>query len=363
MDDLKNYFEIIDNDNGIRKMLLKAFIIPKTEHEKFTKYNGATKKCPKCKRHFPKNTYFFMSGGNNRYDGLHGMCKECEGTSFGWGRNKNYELQKDGLKYCKKCDRILPLNEIFFSKTTGRFNQKTGFMSNCKECNGHQFGIDSINNHREELGIKDGYKICTCCLNELPDSDDYFYKKNNRLNGSTICKYCRSQKNNKQYKRPYLNVSKKYNLNNNEKYCTKCEKIFKTEELNKYNNIYLCDECYKKYNRMKYEKRRSFKNNLPYNLTEEEWENTLKYFNNSCAYCGMSNDDCLKIFNRNLEQDHVIPLSHGGGFTKFNIIPSCRSCNSSKYNKSLDDFFMSSNNFTKLMYDKILQFIEEYKIT
>jgi len=62
-------------------------------------------------------------------------------------------------------------------------------------------------------------------------------------------------------------------------------------------------------------------------LTLEQWNDTIEYFDHRCAYCG-----------RQLEKltiDHIVPLSRGGAHTKENVVPACRSCNSSKHNSSL----------------------------
>lgn len=83
MNELKDCFEWQYDDSGFRRLVISNFEYPKTELENFQSYNGDTKICPRCKRALPKNTYFFASGGK-RYDGIHGICKECEGTSFGW---------------------------------------------------------------------------------------------------------------------------------------------------------------------------------------------------------------------------------------------------------------------------------------
>ena len=53
----------------------------------------------------------------------------------------------------------------------------------------------------------------------------------------------------------------------------------------------------------------------------EEWNNKLKEFNHSCAYCKSSDK---------IEQDHIIPLSKGGKHEINNIQPLCRSCNAQK---------------------------------
>ncbi len=43
-----------------------------------------------------------------------------------------------------------------------------------------------------------------------------------------------------------------------------------------------------------------------------------------CHYCNQKFDP------KNLTMDHVVPLARGGASTQNNIVPSCRSCNSSK---------------------------------
>ena len=62
-------------------------------------------------------------------------------------------------------------------------------------------------------------------------------------------------------------------------------------------------------------------------LTDTEWQETLEYFNHACAYCGRG--------DRPLTQEHIIPVSEGGGYTKENIVPACKPCNSKKRNKSI----------------------------
>lgn len=63
---------------------------------------------------------------------------------------------------------------------------------------------------------------------------------------------------------------------------------------------------------------------VEYTLTVEEWQKTLVAFNHRCAYCNSS---------KRIEQDHVVPISKGGGHTKENVVPACRSCNASKGNR------------------------------
>jgi 5-methylcytosine-specific restriction endonuclease McrA len=70
------------------------------------------------------------------------------------------------------------------------------------------------------------------------------------------------------------------------------------------------------------ERRRARIAGLPCTLTHEQWHETVECFDGRCAYCG-------KIEN-NPEQEHVTPVSAGGGYTQDNIVPACRACNRKK---------------------------------
>ena len=69
-------------------------------------------------------------------------------------------------------------------------------------------------------------------------------------------------------------------------------------------------------------RQRARKASLPDNLTYAEWEAIKMAYKYKCAYCGRK--------PRLLTQDHVMPLSKGGGTIKENIVPACQSCNSGK---------------------------------
>lgn len=56
-------------------------------------------------------------------------------------------------------------------------------------------------------------------------------------------------------------------------------------------------------------------------FTAEQWRQVKAAYKHRCAYCGE---------RKPLTQDHVLPISQGGHHTASNIVPACRSCNSSK---------------------------------
>lgn len=56
-------------------------------------------------------------------------------------------------------------------------------------------------------------------------------------------------------------------------------------------------------------------------LTLEEWTEVCARYDNACAYCGSRKD---------MGMDHQLPMQRGGGHEKSNVVPCCRSCNTSK---------------------------------
>jgi 5-methylcytosine-specific restriction endonuclease McrA len=81
-------------------------------------------------------------------------------------------------------------------------------------------------------------------------------------------------------------------------------------------------------------KRRSIGKIVENTLTLKQWNKILKLQDNRCNICKR------KFGNRLLAtQDHIIPLSKGGGFTFENIQALCKSCNSTKQAK-LDKSFI-----------------------
>jgi 5-methylcytosine-specific restriction endonuclease McrA len=59
-------------------------------------------------------------------------------------------------------------------------------------------------------------------------------------------------------------------------------------------------------------------------LTADEWRGICETYKYHCVYC-------RRPFPfEELEREHIKPLSRGGKHIKENIVPACKSCNSSK---------------------------------
>jgi 5-methylcytosine-specific restriction endonuclease McrA len=62
---------------------------------------------------------------------------------------------------------------------------------------------------------------------------------------------------------------------------------------------------------------------VDHDLDAEQWAALIAAWG-GCAYCGAT--------DRPLQRDCVLALSRGGRYTLDNVVPACRSCNTSKCN-------------------------------
>lgn len=79
---------------------------------------------------------------------------------------------------------------------------------------------------------------------------------------------------------------------------------------------------YKEAERARTQRRRKRLAAVDITLTRQQWREILEAHGHKCTYCG----GMPKI----LEQDHIIPIIHGGAHSADNVLPACKSCNSSK---------------------------------
>ncbi len=76
-------------------------------------------------------------------------------------------------------------------------------------------------------------------------------------------------------------------------------------------------------------------------FSEKNWQDTQKYFDNKCAYCG--SEEKLVI-------EHAIPINKTmlGEHRLGNIVPSCDQCNKKKGAKSFDQFLDDNERIDKI---------------
>lgn len=211
------------------------------------------------------------------------------------------------MKVCKKCGRELPYTEEFFYKSN---KTKSGLRSECKDCFKKRSKEHKDNNNEYYTNYLKSYR------SNNKDRISQYHSKYQEIN-----------------KEQHRIHSKKYADNNS-------DKIREYRNKNKdYIKIYL--RKYRKSERGKMAafrgrtKRRSTENTIIEKgiISSEEWSNCKNYFDNCCCYCG-------KPMKR-VEREHFTPISKGGESNVTNILPSCRSCNSSKNNSDFYKWYSS----------------------
>jgi len=97
------------------------------------------------------------------------------------------------------------------------------------------------------------------------------------------------------------------------------------------------------------------KKRLPDTFTERHWRHALTYFGHCCTYCG----DQQGLWNP-MTSDHFIPLSHPEcpGTIPANMLPACKSCNSSKGTRDASEWLVEKYGSKKAK--EILIRIETY---
>lgn len=314
------------------------------------------------------------------------------------------------MKFCNKCYRELPCDSDHFYKDKSKGD---GFRGTCKECRGSKFTF--------KLRTRDGYKVCNVCEAEKPRTREYFWAASNCKDGLRgECKECSKKQASQYYEenkeviaekgREYRQANKEkilernrvYRQKNREKYLeygrqyyeenkerfAEISKLYRQEnkeEISKYNKKYYKEnkaalseygKNYYKENKVRISKQKSMyakknldqfrksrqkrdakKRRLPRTLTIEQWISIKKDFNNSCAYCGATEESHIKETGEQLHQEHFIPISEGGEYTHNNIIPSCRSCNCSKGDRDFFEWYPVHENYNEDRERIILEYL------
>ena len=215
-------------------------------------------------------------------------------------------------KVCITCKKELDINKFYKSKA-----QKDGTINSCKTCKALYYQKN-----------KEKIKQRLICNKDIMTVKHKKYRQENKKKIKTYNEKYRHENKEKTvvYRSGYYQTNKLIIAINVKKY--------QKEHLQKY-NLYS-------------QKRRSLKKQLAATLTIQQWENIKFNFDNKCCYCGKK---------LSLEMEHFIPITNNGEYTLNNIIPSCKSCNSSKGAKDFFKWYPKYKNYSKKRENIILKFL------
>jgi len=131
------------------------------------------KKCSKCGEELPATNEYFHND-KSRTDGLCYVCRKCKNNK------KNKNNIPEGHKKCKQCKSILLFDKFNINK-----GSSNGIMNICVEC--------QLNNRGREYNKID--KVCKKCGRLLPLNEEYFKKDKLYLDGfRNVCYECKGDK-------------------------------------------------------------------------------------------------------------------------------------------------------------------------
>ena len=240
-------------------------------------------------------------------------CKQCFEPTIEWFSKDS--SHNDGLRsICKSCERIKNHNRYVANKEEHNRKSKEYYEANKEQ----------IHLQTKQYRNANAEKIKEQKRRAYPGYKERHY--------DDIAEKSKAYK--KAHREELRHKSRQYYQNNKETHNDSCRRWNKANR----------NKC--SYSTQKY---RNIKRGLTCTLTLEEWEQAKRDFDNKCAYCGKS---------RSLVQEHYIPVSLKGSFTKENIVPSCKSCNNSKNNKLFADWYPTFKHYSKEREQKVIQYIE-----
>ncbi len=283
-------------------------------------------------------------------------------------------MDNSTTKQCSTCKQFHPATTEYFHKSS---KHRIGLLSDCKTC-ANAKGREKTRKH----GVKpyqptrrDGKKRCSRCKDWKPETVEFFNKDKNRVGGfARWCTDCCKQK--------WAENSHKYGLasakwrEENAEYLKAQQAEYRarpeirekrrqqTEDWRKDNpdrhRENAIDWAHRNpiKVRVNNERRRTRKQGLPDELTVEQWQYALEYFNGCCAVCGRPNG-----LWHTLAVDHWIPLNTDNcpGTVASNCIPLCHGaegCNNSKHDVMPDVWL--NRKFGRQKANQILSRIDKY---
>ena len=232
-------------------------------------------------------------------------------------------------KVCLKCGQELPL--VSFSRDKSR---KDGLHPYCKGCwkAYRSANLEKLRKHEREYGAsrKEERRIKNRVYYQrnsehLIANQRAYYAETRNVRQETARQYYRDHREEcKAYKREHWPL---FYANHRDKSLAWSRQWYQRNKERRRHQNKMWARAHPEAVKAIIERRRATLQNAEINdLTYKEWETILREYGYRCAYCFLSGP---------LSMDHIIPLSKGGDHTADNVVPACRSCNSSKGDKSL----------------------------
>lgn len=228
-----------------------------------------------------------------------------------------------------------------------RINSDNVEEKKCKDClnwfelNHENFGID--NKNKDKFNVR-----CKQCQKEY---NEHYYVKNKIHIIEKVKQY---QENNFDK----LSEIKKQNYQSDEAK----ERIYQNGVRSHQKNPELYQGLTSNWRKNHKDKTRQYSRdwqlNKEHEITKEELKELYEYCNYSCMYCGMTEEEAKKKYNKRLFRDHFV---NDGANTIDNCILCCNGCSSSKRDKTFEDWYTPKNpRYSQERYNKIIEWINKF---
>lgn len=232
-------------------------------------------------------------------------------------------------KTCTKCNSLLPNTVEFFSMYKAR--NITGLRHACKKCIKESSKNYFANNKEKLLAKQKVYNEKH--RKEIQEWKNKWYQDNREM----ILKRTYERRINNYEE--HLEGKKKYRIKNKDR-------------IKEQQKMFYLNNKDKRLQSTKY--RRTKMKGLLADFTSAQWVECKIHFNHSCAYCGNN-----KV---SMTQDHFIPVNNGGELSITNIVPVCKTCNSSKQDKDFLKWYSAQEFYSRDREQKIFKYLKYDKI-
>jgi len=276
------------------------------------------KRCSKCGTYFLRSTDYFVRD-KKRKDGLKPSCKQCD--------RKYYLSHKEVI-----CARAKEHRENNKEKIAQYF--KDYYLKNKQ----------SLADYKKEYAKKNSDKLRE-------------YREANRE--KRIQQKREWDKRNEEWRKEYTMMYKekckdeilKRRIARREELRQKSREFRekfpekRRESVRKYYETHRDEISIRKHKRIARER------SLPRNFSKADWEECLDFFDYKDAYTGLP--------MKRPTQDHIIPVSKGGGYVKSNIVPCDYHINASKQNQDMEEWYIKQPFFSEERLMKIYEWMNK----
>jgi 5-methylcytosine-specific restriction endonuclease McrA len=239
----------------------------------------------------------------------------------------------EGYKRCPRCSEVRPLDA--FHRNVARAGRRDTYCAACSLARrGHV--------PRQPDPAPEGSRTCSTCGAVKPLAAFYADVRAHR-GVSPSCRACRLARDERERRTRGVPAIPRFDDPPGSKTCRRClaTKLvaeFSAEPRNRDGLRSWCDHCtrertllWHRANPMGMQRLKTLRRTMVEagTVTEADWLSLLNRHGYCCAYCGGAGP---------LSVEHVVPITRGGRHSLGNILPVCRSCNSSQGGRLLSEW-------------------------